>query len=435
MCITDARARVFVAGGGDSYVAAFDGKSARRVGMWTTWSYTMGLHADPVADKLYCLSYPSQVIVVDPATNRRVAGIAVADYPEAVCFNPVDRKVYVACENEEGGALEVLDGVGDSLLTKVDVEGALTLMAFNPHDDILYAADPSSHWIRAISGKTDSVLDSIDVFERPVRLVYSLARGKLYSIGADSAITVIKPDLSGVTGLIGVPEELSVIVTNSTGTRLYCGTEELTWVYVIDCEKDRLACSVPVPSPPLSFSYDTRNDRLYCVGSNGELSVIDCAKNSLVDTVPVSAYFIYADSATDAIYCLSGHDLAVVDGETRTVMRTFDLGSHASDLASASSWQYVYAADEGDPYLLPIHKASGPTEMAVRATPDAQATVVRGRLDWAGTLAVMYDKSGRRVWDVHRGGNDVSRLQPGVYFVRQSGVPRGTYARKVVVTR
>jgi hypothetical protein len=145
--------------------------------------------------------------------------------------------------------------------------------------------------------------------------------------------------------------------------------------------------------------------------------------------------FIYADSATDAIYCLSGDDLAVVDGETRTVMRTFDLGTYASALASASGWQYVYVADEEGPYLLPMHKASGPTEMAVRTAPDAQATVVRGRLDWTSTLAVMYDKSGRRVADVHRGGNDVSRLRPGVYFVRQNGVPRGTYARKVVITR
>jgi YVTN family beta-propeller protein len=435
MCITDARARVFVAGGGDSYVAAFDGKSDRRVGMWTSWSYTMVIHADAVADKLYCLSYPSQVIVVDAATNRRVAGISVADYPAAVCFNTVDRKVYVACENEEGGALEVLDGVGDSLLTEVDVEGALTLMAFNPHDDILYAADPGSHWILAIGGKTDSVLDSMDVFERPVGLVYSLAQRKLYSIGADSAVTAIKPDLSGVICRIRVAEDLSLFTSSPTGTRLYCGNDELTWVYVIDCEQDRLACAVPVVSPPVSLCYDSRNEMLYSAGYSGKVSVIDCAKNSLADTVPVSADAIYADSATDAIYCLSGHDLVVVDGKTRSVMRTFDLETYASGLASATGWQYVYLADEGDPYLLPIHKASGPTEMAVRATPDAQATVVRGRLNWTGTLAVMYDMGGRRVGDVHRGGNDVSALRPGVYFVRRNGVRRGTYARKVIITR
>jgi hypothetical protein len=73
--------------------------------------------------------------------------------------------------------------------------------------------------------------------------------------------------------------------------------------------------------------------------------------------------------------------------------------------------------------------------MAVRATPEWQATVVRRSLDWTGTLAVVYDMSGRRIADVHRGGNDVSRLKPGVYFVRQNGVPRGTYGRKVVITR
>jgi hypothetical protein len=56
-------------------------------------------------------------------------------------------------------------------------------------------------------------------------------------------------------------------------------------------------------------------------------------------------------------------------------------------------------------------------------------------LDWVGTLAVMYDKCGRRVADVHRGGNDVGRLQTGVYFIRENGVRPGTYARKIVVAR
>ena len=45
----------------------------------------------------------------------------------------------------------------------------------------------------------------------------------------------------------------------------------------------------------------------------------------------------------------------------------------------------------------------------------------------------MYDMGGRRAADVHRGGNDVSRLHPGVYFIRQNGVRRGTYARKVII--
>ena len=104
-------------------------------------------------------------------------------------------------------------------------------------------------------------------------------------------------------------------------------------------------------------------------------------------------------------------------------------------ITSAPGWPCVYAAHEEESYFSAIHKASGPAEMAVQATADAQATVVRGTLDWTGTLAVLYDMGGRRVLDVHRGANDVSGLNPGVYFVRLNGVRRGTYARKVIITR
>lgn len=435
-CITDARARFFFAGSReqDECVAVLD-KRLHRVVMWANWCSPAVVYADSTTDRLYCLGYPSQVIVVDQATNRVVSHVPVDDYPSAVCFNPIDRKVYVACAGCGPGALDILDGVGDSLLTGVDVEGAPTLMAFNLRDDILYAADPASYWIWAIGGKTDSVVGHALVSERPVGLVYNEAQGKLYSFGCDGVVTVIRPDLSRVICRIAVAAGSDLFAFGSDGSHLYCGDCHLTLVYVIDCVQDRLVCAVPVVAPLASLYCSQHDNMLYCGSQTGELSVIDCANNSLVGTIPASADFIHADSATDAIYCLSGHELAVVDRKTRAVLRTLDLGTYVTGLASAPDWPYVYLAEEEDPYLLLLHKASGPAEMAVPATKGSQATVVRGRLDWTGTLAVMYDRSGRRVADVHRGGNDVSRLQPGVYFVRQNGVRRGTYARKVVITR
>jgi hypothetical protein len=51
--------------------------------------------------------------------------------------------------------------------------------------------------------------------------------------------------------------------------------------------------------------------------------------------------------------------------------------------------------------------------------------------------AILLDASGRKVMDLRPGPNDVSRLAPGVYFVRQaSGVEReASGVNKVVVTR
>jgi hypothetical protein len=69
-----------------------------------------------------------------------------------------------------------------------------------------------------------------------------------------------------------------------------------------------------------------------------------------------------------------------------------------------------------------------------------QATVVRGVLflngdcPRTGTVpkAALLDVSGRKVLDLHAGANDVSRLSPGVYFVREA---QAQAVRKVVVQR
>jgi hypothetical protein len=74
------------------------------------------------------------------------------------------------------------------------------------------------------------------------------------------------------------------------------------------------------------------------------------------------------------------------------------------------------------------------------------ATVVRNVLfleargEWRRASGVLLDISGRKVLDLHPGPNDVSRLAPGVYFVRSepsavSRQPSAAAVRKVVIAR
>jgi hypothetical protein len=73
------------------------------------------------------------------------------------------------------------------------------------------------------------------------------------------------------------------------------------------------------------------------------------------------------------------------------------------------------------------------------ATVARSVLMMGGRGQNTGDRAELLDIGGRVVLDLHPGANDVRRLSPGVYFVRQQG-PRGqgfedSRARKVVVTR
>jgi hypothetical protein len=77
-------------------------------------------------------------------------------------------------------------------------------------------------------------------------------------------------------------------------------------------------------------------------------------------------------------------------------------------------------------------------------SPKPVATIVRGVLvleavdskQNSGYKAELLDAAGRKVLGLHAGTNDVSRLTPGVYFVRAAGCePSAVDCRKFALTR
>jgi dienelactone hydrolase len=97
---------------------------------------------------------------------------------------------------------------------------------------------------------------------------------------------------------------------------------------------------------------------------------------------------------------------------------------------------------------LPVGITTPPVSLASRTAPTA--AVVRGVLslpglgtrsqlpgNWVMSRAALLDAAGRKVLDLKPGENDVSRLAPGVYFVREQGPgARGQGgSEKVVIAR
>jgi hypothetical protein len=84
----------------------------------------------------------------------------------------------------------------------------------------------------------------------------------------------------------------------------------------------------------------------------------------------------------------------------------------------------------------------GAQEKAARETPrrTPTVTIVRGVLSLPGSwLSVghssLLDASGRKVMDLTPGENDVSRIDPGVYFVRSTADGHQPQATRIVILR
>jgi hypothetical protein len=351
-----------------------------------------------------------------------------------MAFNTVDRKVYAAGEDylRDEGAITVIDAIGDTVLADITLEHTPHFLAYDADDDLLFAASRYSDYIWSIDGRTDRVVDSCRIYDDPIGLLYNGARRRLYSFGRCGEVAAMTPWTHGQDNYITVNGGLKCFALDSRGATLFCGNTSLESLFVIDCVGESLAGMIGVPLPPVALCYDSQHDQLYSVygEEHSGMSVIDCPGRFVRAIVDVDAQRLHWDPGADAVYCLTDSNVTVIDGKTRRVAAKLKMGLPMG-VASARGWPRVYVADYDESYLAVVRTDTGPQ---VRAVPDVQATVVRGSMVWTGTLAAMYDRSGRRVADVHRGRNDVSRLQPGVYFVRQSGVPRGTYARKVIVT-
>jgi DNA-binding beta-propeller fold protein YncE len=122
----------------------------------------------------------------------------------------------------------------------------------------------------------------------------------------------------------------------------------------------------------------------------------------------------------------------------------YDTPGDARGVAAAGNYVYVADGDSGLAIIEFYGAGVEETPYASRLTHYAGPTIVRGVLEIGPQLTAngsrpgigLFDANGRRVARLHAGANDVSRLTPGVYFVREAGSRHPlAVSRKVVIQR
>jgi YVTN family beta-propeller protein len=206
---------------------------------------------------------------------------------------------------------------------------------------------------------------------------------------------------------------------------------------VIDGATNGVIATVPVGDGPFALCYDPTDNKVYSANRNGSyVTVVDGATNGVITVVPTGDYpFALCYNATnDKVYCANAlsDDVTVIDAATDFALSTIEVGASPVDLAWNPVQNRVYVANFGGSSISVLRDSGG---AAIEESPKPQAgckplpTVIRGVLvlGAAGSRqnteygADLLDISGRRVLDLSPGANDVGRLSPGVYFVREKG--------------
>jgi len=407
-----------------------------------------------VNDKVYCLCYEAEsVAVIDCASNVVVRSLALDDSPEDLCYNPTRNKVYCAADT----ILWVFDGASDAVITSFRFRpGAHWALCYNSQNDRVYysygeLSGPDS--VCVVDGESNAIIARIQAGGWYHMLGYHKPSNKVYCTENSNTVTVIDGAGDSVVASVPVGGMPDQICSNPQDNKVYCANDsDNGTVTVIDGASNAVLATDPIGSMILDLCYDSVDDRVFCLAESG-FSVIDGASNHVVGTVPVdSAPFACCYcSRPDRVLslCPNSSRVTVIDAKRLSVDTSLDVGLRPAYGCYNPKDDKAYTANS---YGSTVSVLNASTDIgieecrpAVAAVSRASATIMEGVLflpeasGWWSQAASLLDATGRRVMELHSGANDVRALAPGVYFVRKQGSRSQGFedssVNKVVITR
>jgi len=333
---------------------------------------------------------------------------------DALCYADREDKIYCPCAETSG--IVVVDGAGDSIRSRIHVGSSVEHLAYDSNEDRVYCSDYASLYV--IDAARDSVVAAVP-------------------IGSSSYPTLL--------------------CRNPQDHKTYVASQSSNDVVVVGSDNE-VEATVPLNASPEALCYDPGNDKIYCAnhGRDGAgMTVIDGASDNVLAEIGIGNEFwddnfcMCVDPRDNLIYCANSDDtmLTIVDGARDTVVATTAVGDEPVSLFYNPQDGLVYCANSNSGSISVLRSSAGIAEQHSFTTGNCPRSlgVVRGVLQVSDVLADgpkarydLLDIGGRRVMKLQMGANDVQRLAPGVYFVReqlQATTLKPQTIQKVVLTK
>jgi YVTN family beta-propeller protein len=387
---------------------------------------------NPYADVVYGRSNTGDfVFAIDCATNTVIGSIPV-DYPLYMAFSAVSNKLYCPFTYGRDSVL-IVDGATHQRLRAIRVRGANMAVWDSASNRVCVSCD--DQWdVKVIDCVTDSVIATIRVGDGPLKMHINTRRRKLYVQNWDSEdLSIIDLQTNEVIRTLSVGEPLVSGWYSASLDKYICGG--YTHVFTVGGGTDTLRSVFTLDDPGKIWSIAGDDASGFAfLGSEGlaqnALLTFDTVAETVVaqEVMPGVPRFVFRSDLTSQVYVLCRNGWVSVCGpDGRPTGCSLAVQSSPFVAAYSPPTRRLYIGHLNSPLVYVIKDtvtglAEGRTGLPARSV---GATVVRGALDLpaSGVMrqasSVLLDAAGRRVAGLRPGRNDLSRLSPGVYFVRE----------------
>ena len=317
--------RVYVAGRESGGVVAFDAATHRKGGRWNTGYQVSDVAWSRTYNRVYSADYGANTVTVaDGRTGLVIATIAgTLEHPYSLMLDESRDKLYVACDYD----------------------------------------------IAVVDLATSSITRSISIPDSPGRMIPDTLRDRYCILGWHDSLYFVDADADTVFRVMPLPSlrGQTLLALNTRNDRLYCTGNLSESLAVVDLTTDSLVRSVAIPFDPSDIVWNDRENLLYVSAHDPGLVVVDCTKDSVVDTVYVyDAQDIEFDTLRNRLYVCSSRPgvtgapsyLVVVDCGTQTADTAILVGSRLTQARWIPDQDVVYIADGEDPDIAVLDGAT-----------------------------------------------------------------------------
>lgn len=301
--------------------------SAITLGLLLSGATTLPALAAPFA---YIPTYYGNVVVMDTATNQKVATIPAQSVPYGVAVNPTGTRVYVT--NNNSGTVSVINAQSNSVITHIPVGNAPAEVVVKPDGTRVYVANQSSGTISVINTATNAVIATVSLGGQPWGLAVNPTGTRVY-VGRYDIDQVWVLD-TATNAFVGTPITVGDgplgLEVNPAGTRLYVVNQNSNNVTVINTANNTIVATVPVGSYPLDLAIKPDGSQVY-VGNrnNNTISVIDAATNAVVGLIPTGTtpYGVDVNPTGGRLYVANynSHNLSILNTANNTLITNLSL--------------------------------------------------------------------------------------------------------------
>jgi len=231
------------------------------------------------------------------------------NYPFGVAVSPDGTKIYVT--NANGGNVSVIDTATNNVIATVNIVNVpigyyIYYIAISPDGTKLYVdynsrSTPITGYVSVIDTGTNTVTatvnvgDGTDSFAGIAGMAVTPDGSKVYvlnrTITTHETVSVIDTATNTIIANVPIGINSAAVAITPDGTKAYVANEHSNSVSVINTTNNIVTSTVTVGNSPFGVAVSPDGTRAY-VTTNirrapGNVSVIDTATNTVIDTVPV----------------------------------------------------------------------------------------------------------------------------------------------------